>query len=83
MGRDAEWNEMLLEMFHVVFVEQFVLFFEKIKQILIPNSAFRVVLRAFFEIIRILFRYTDNCRELCYHEKGLSYLFVLRGRGLL
>jgi len=74
---------MLLEMFHVVFVEQFVLFFVKIKQILIPNSAFRVVLRAFFEIIRILFRYTDNCRELCSHEKSLSHLFVLWGRGLL
>lgn len=39
-----------------LFVEHFVLFFVKIKQILISKCAFRVVLRPFFKIIRILFR---------------------------
>ena len=81
--RGDECDEMQNGMFHGAFVEQFVSFFVKIKQIFNSKCAFRVVLRPFFEIIRILFRYTDNCRELCGHEKGLSYLFVLRGRGLL
>lgn len=39
-----------------LFVEHFVLFFVKIKQILISKCAFRFVLRPFLKIIRILFR---------------------------